>query len=445
MVLEMKRALEDLKRGDTRGYRKIFDATYEEVYCRSLLLIQKEETVIEFMEGFFSELFGMLEEADETKDKENWFWQKYYQRVRKQYHKLLTEQDKTKSPAGVRTLAKLPASFPLLHRVMLVMYHRDDFTASEISGIFGLEEGKLQEELDKMEKLLPTLTKDQPEEVSGYVGSWKTLLLGASRQIISTCSDEWVDGLYARAAKEANIATAPSHEKKDSFEYFVADADLSEGKSKGSRTAEDDEEEEDDDEESEDDEYDDDDEEEEDDEEDDDDRYDWDLEDDGKRMILLGIVLALVIVAIVGFAAFKLLGNKNPKEQEAVSTEAEAENGDEGDASLVIRGDGPDENSEGSENSGESQENPEETEEAPEEPAPEEQPQESDATIMKVVPKSVNVRSEANTNCSVLTTVKSGEKVEVLGDLSQEWVQIRCIEQDSKEGYVKSELLASVE
>jgi len=414
MVLEMKRALEDLKRGDTRGYRKIFDATYEEVYCRSLLLIQKEETVIEFMEGFFSELFGMLEEADETKDKENWFWQKYYQRVRKQYHKLLTEQDKTKSPAGVRTLAKLPASFPLLHRVMLVMYHRDDFTASEISGIFGLEEGKLQEELDKMEKLLPTLTKDQPEEVSGYVGSWKTLLLGASRQIISTCSDEWVDGLYARAAKEANIATAPSHEKKDSFEYFVADADLSEGKSKGSRTAEDDEEEEDDDEESEDDEYDDDDEEEEDDEEDDDDRYDWDLEDDGKRMILLGIVLALVIVAIVGFAAFKLLGNKNPKEQEAVSTEAEAENGDEGDASLVIRGDGPDENSEGSENSGESQENPEETEEAPEEPAPEEQPQESDATIMKVVPKSVNVRSEANTNCSVLTTVKSGEKVEVL-------------------------------
>ena len=64
---------------------------------------------------------------------------------------------------------------------------------------------------------------------------------------------------------------------------------------------------------------------------------------------------------------------------------------------------------------------------------------------MKVVPKSVNVRSEANTNCSVLTTVKSGEKVEVLGDLSQEWVQIRCIEQDSKEGYVKSEFLASVE
>ena len=99
MVLEMKRALEDLKRGDAQGYRKIFDATYEEVYCRSLLLIQKEETAVEFMEGFFGELFGMLEEADETKDKEKWFWQKYYQRIRKQYHKLLTEQDKTKSPA----------------------------------------------------------------------------------------------------------------------------------------------------------------------------------------------------------------------------------------------------------------------------------------------------------------------------------------------------------
>lgn len=428
MVLEMKRALEDLKRGDAQGYRKIFDATYEEVYCRSLLLIQKEETAVEFMEGFFGELFGMLEEADETKDKEKWFWQKYYQRIRKQYHKLLTEQDKTKSPAGVRTLAKIPAAFPLLHRVMLVMYYRDDFTTGEISGIFGLEEGKVQEELDKMEKLLPTLTKDQPESVSGYVGSWKILLLGASRQMIGTCSGEWVDGLYAKAAKEANIATASSPEKKDSFEYFVADADLSEGKSKDSDTAEDDEEPEDDDE--------------------DDDRYDWDLEDDGKRMILLGIVLALVIVAIVGFAAFKLLGNKNPEEQEAVPTEAEAETGDEGDASLVIRGDGPEENSENPENSGEPQENPEETEEAQEEPAPEEQPQESDAVIMEVktdTSRSVNVRSEANTNCSVLTTVKSGEKVEVLGDPSQEWVQIRCIEQDSKEGYIASRFLKQTE
>ncbi len=165
-------------------------------------------------------------------------------------------------------------------------------------------------------------------------------------------------------------------------------------------------------------------------------------------MILLGIVLALVIVAIVGFAAFKLLGNKNPEEQEAVPTEAEAETGDEGDASLVIRGDGPEENSENPENSGEPQENPEETEEAQEEPAPEEQPQESDAVIMEVktdTSRSVNVRSEANTNCSVLTTVKSGEKVEVLGDPSQEWVQIRCIEQDSKEGYIASRFLKQTE
>ena len=30
----------------------------------------------------------------------------------------------------------------------------------------------------------------------------------------------------------------------------------------------------------------------------DDDRYDWDLEDDNRKMVILGIVLALVIVAV---------------------------------------------------------------------------------------------------------------------------------------------------
>ena len=45
----------------------------------------------------------------------------------------------------------------------------------------------------------------------------------------------------------------------------------------------------------------------------------------------------------------------------------------------------------------------------------------------------------------VITTVKSGEKVEVLGDPSQEWVQIRCIEQDSKEGYIASRFLKQTE
>ena len=34
MVLEMKRALEDLKKGADGAYRKIYDATYEEVTAR---------------------------------------------------------------------------------------------------------------------------------------------------------------------------------------------------------------------------------------------------------------------------------------------------------------------------------------------------------------------------------------------------------------------------
>ena len=39
----------------------------------------------------------------------------------------------------------------------------------------------------------------------------------------------------------------------------------------------------------------------------------------------------------------------------------------------------------------------------------------------------------------------NGETVEVVGDASQEWVQIRCTEQDGKEGYVKSEFLTAAE
>lgn len=35
MILEMKRALEELKKGDSQGYRRLYDATYEEVYCRT--------------------------------------------------------------------------------------------------------------------------------------------------------------------------------------------------------------------------------------------------------------------------------------------------------------------------------------------------------------------------------------------------------------------------
>ena len=43
MVLEMKRALEDLKKGADGAYRKIYDATYEEVYCKSFLITQEEK------------------------------------------------------------------------------------------------------------------------------------------------------------------------------------------------------------------------------------------------------------------------------------------------------------------------------------------------------------------------------------------------------------------
>lgn len=44
-----------------------------------------------------------------------------------------------------------------------------------------------------------------------------------------------------------------------------------------------------------------------------------------------------------------------------------------------------------------------------------------------------------------MTKVANGETVEVVGDASQEWVQIRCTEQDGKEGYVKSEFLTAAE
>ena len=64
---------------------------------------------------------------------------------------------------------------------------------------------------------------------------------------------------------------------------------------------------------------------------------------------------------------------------------------------------------------------------------------------MKVNASSVNVRSEASTDSSIVTKVTNGETVEVVGDASQEWVQIRCTEQDGKEGYVKSEFLTAAE
>jgi len=448
MILEMKRALEDVKSGDKQGYRKIFDATYEEVYCRSFLILQKEEKAMDFMKGFFTELFGALDEADDAKDQEKWLWQKYYRRTRKQYHKLLAEQE-TAAAGSVRTLAEIPVSLPLLHRIMLVMSYKDDFTAAEIAATFGLAEDKVRAELDKLEKVLPALTKNQPESVSGYLANWRVLLLGASRQIISMGSDAWVDQLFKESAADAGISV--KEEKKENFEYFVADVDLSAVKPKKKpvpvveEEPEDDDDEEygdEDDDEEYDDEYDedDDDDEEYDDEDDeDDDRYDWDLEDDGRKMMIIGVILALVLVLVIGVGGYKFLTRDKDKANDPVQTE---ENEEEGDAELIIKGDAPGED--GSEEEEQPEEEPEEEPEEQPEEEPEE-PAEPETVVMKVSASSSRVRSEANTDSSVVTSVTNGEKVEVLSDTSQEWVQIRCIEQNNEEGYMMSQYLTAAE
>ena len=80
--------------------------------------------------------------------------------------------------------------------------------------------------------------------------------------------------------------------------------------------------------------------------------------------------------------------------------------------------------------------------------APEEEeaePEEPQTVTMKVNASSLNVRSEANTTSSVVTSLTNGDTVEVLGDASQEWVQIRCTSKNNEEGYVKSEYLVAAE
>ena len=113
-------------------------------------------------------------------------------------------------------------------------------------------------------------------------------------------------------------------------------------------------------------------------------------------------------------------------------------------ADLVIKGDGDtaDDDAESAEEA-----DTEETEET-EEAAPEEEeaePEEPQTVTMKVNASSLNVRSEANTTSSVVTSLANGDTVEVLGDASQEWVQIRCTSKNNEEGYVKSEYLVAAE
>ena len=443
MVLEMKRALEELKSGNTQGYRRLYDATYEEVYTRSLLIIQNEDQALEYIKDFYKDVFGALEEAEEAQDTERWFLRRYYQKLRKHYHRLLGKQEKTEPGSGVKTLAEIPAAFPLLHRIMLVMSFKDDFPASEISAIYGLAEDKIQSELEKLEKLLPSIVQDQPESAAAYTASWKVLLLGASRQISNTGSDQWVDSLYADAAKAAGVpadtAQAGAAAKSDEFEYFVADPEPEKPKKKIIPIVQEDPEEEDeetyeddeDDQEYEDDEYD------EDEDDEDDDRYDWDMEDDGRKMVILGVVLAVILVAIIGIIAFRVLGKDDEEDREPVQTEQDSGEDDK----FIVRGE---------EDGDDSQVSPEENSEPTEAPVEESEepaePEEPQTLVMRVNGNTINVRSEPDTSRdNKVAQVKKDEKVEVLGDPSEEWVRVRCIEQNNEEAYMMSQYLSNIE
>ncbi|MCC8162590.1 MAG: SH3 domain-containing protein [Lachnospiraceae bacterium] len=432
MILERKRALAVLKEGDGQSCKRVFDATYEDVYCRTLLIMQDEIQTLSFMEEFYTVLFGAAAEAAVSADAEKWFWQQYYRQLRKDYHKLLEILGKGGSLKGKGALAEVPAALPLLHRILLVMNTQDGFTAEEISAIFGLAPEKVEGELGKLDSLLPALAKKQPENISAWLGSWATLLSGASSEILAASEADWVDDLFTRAATAAGVNMAAKAEK-DEFEYFVADVDLSEEKPLRSVVPEPEPEEESDEDEDddEDDEYDDEDEDDEDD--DDDDRYDWDLEDDSRKMIILGVVLALVLVAVIAFGVHIFMN------RDSGSSSVQTEESADADAELVIKGETEET---GEEETEEVEEVPEETEETEETEA---EAEEETTVTMQANTSSLNVRSEGSTNGDVLTQLTEGEQVEVLSDTSEDWVQIRCIEQDDLEGYVMTQYLSAVE
>lgn len=171
-------------------------------------------------------------------------------------------------------------------------------------------------------------------------------------------------------------------------------------------------------------------------------RYDWDLEDDGRKMIIIGAVVAVILCVVIGLGAMWFMGRN--KSDSATSSQTEEQQKDEDAAAdLVIKGDG--DTADDAEPAEET--DAEETEET-EETAPEEEeaePEEPQTVTMKVNASSLNVRSEANTTSSVVTSLTNGDTVEVLGDASQEWVQIRCTSKNNEEGYVKSEYLVAAE
>ena len=443
MVLEMKRALEDLKKGADGAYRKIYDATYEEVYCKSFLITQEEKQALSLVEDFYAGVLKEIGEALKAEDQNLWFWQQYYKKIRREYQKLLSVQHK-EAPGKAQNLAQILAALPLLHRVMLVMAYEDDFSAEQISAVLGLASEKIEGELEKLEKILPTLTQGQPQENAVWLTGWKTILAGADRQILEAVAADWVDVAYEKASAAAGVKE--QLKKEDNFEYFVADVDLTEEKPKKKKAEpvieeEDDEDEEeysdeDEDDEDEDEEYDEE-YDDEDDEDEDDDRYDWDLEDDGRKMIIVGAVVAVILVVVIGLGVMWFMGRNKSDTTTPSQTEEQQE---DAAADLVIKGDG---------DAADDTESAEETDaEETEEAAPEEEeaePEEPQTVTTKVNASSLNVRSEANTTSSVVTSLANGDTVEVLGDASQEWVQIRCTSKNNEEGYVKSEYLVAAE
>ena len=134
---------------------------------------------------------------------------------------------------------------------------------------------------------------------------------------------------------------------------------------------------------------------------------------------------------------------RNKSDSDSAASSQTEEQQEDAAADLVIKGDG--DTSDDAEPAEET--DAEETEET-EEAAPEEEeaePEEPQTVTMKVNASSLNVRSEANTTSSVVTSLTNGDTVEVLGDASQEWVQIRCTSKNNEEGYVKSEYLVAAE
>ena len=149
----------------------------------------------------------------------------------------------------------------------------------------------------------------------------------------------------------------------------------------------------------------------------------------------------MILCVVIGLGAMWFMGRNKSDSDSAASSQTEEQQEDAA-ADLVIKGDG--DTSDDAEPAEET--DAEETEET-EEAAPEEEaePEEPQTVTMKVNASSLNVRSEANTTSSVVTSLTNGDTVEVLGDASQEWVQIRCTSKNNEEGYVKSEYLVAAE